>query len=79
MGLILSAAAPNVTAATSLAPLFTMPQVLFGGLFANSATMQPWLSWIQWVTQVRYANEAMNHAFLDDIDASPLPEAYLEE
>ena len=60
MGLIISAAANNVTTATSLGPIMTMPNVLFGGLLANSKTMHSYISWAQWLSPVRYANEAIN-------------------
>ena len=36
IGLLISSMAPNVTVATSIAPVFTMPMILFGGFIANN-------------------------------------------
>lgn len=58
-GLFISALAPNVTAATSIAPALTMPWILYGGLFANSGLLPAWESWLQYLSPVRYANESL--------------------
>ena len=55
MGLVLSAASESTETATSSAGLFTMPTLLFAGLFANTSTVFGWLSWLQWLSCVRYA------------------------
>jgi ABC-type multidrug transport system permease subunit len=72
IGLFISSIAPNVTTATSIAPIFTMPMILFGGTFANTSTMPKWLSWIQWISPIRYANEALAHSQFDDVEVGPL-------
>jgi hypothetical protein len=36
-----------------------MPVMLFGGEFANSATLQAWISWLQYASPIRYAFEAI--------------------
>ena len=46
IGLLISSFAPNVTTATSIAPLFTMPMILFGGFISNTNTTPAWLGWI---------------------------------
>ncbi len=68
IGLLISSFAPNVTTATTIAPIFTMPMILFGGTFANTASMPKWLSWLQWVSPIRYANEALAHSQYDDVN-----------
>ena len=73
IGLFISAMSPSLTAATAIAPVFTMPFVLFGGLLANTDSMPKWLSWIQWISPVRYANEALAHAEFDDQDSLLVP------
>ena len=60
MGLIISSAANNLTVATSIAPLITMPNVLFGGMLANSAALPSYISWAQWLSVIRFANEAIS-------------------
>lgn len=46
MGLFISSAANNITAATTVAPVLTMPIILFGGLFANVGAMPAAIRWI---------------------------------
>jgi|694.fasta_scaffold68550_2 ATP-binding cassette subfamily G (WHITE) protein 1 len=46
-------------AATAVAPLLTMPTILFGGLFINTTSMPSYLSWIRWTSPVYYANCGM--------------------
>ena len=46
VGLLVSAMSPSLTAATSIAPAFTMPFILFGGLFACMVGYLP----MYWVT-----------------------------
>ena len=43
-----------------------MPIMLFGGFIVNTETVAPWLSWIQWVSPIRYGNEALAHTQFDD-------------
>jgi ABC-type transport system involved in multi-copper enzyme maturation permease subunit len=45
--------------ATSLSPIIIMPLILFGGQFANSKNIQPWISWFQYISPIRYGLEAM--------------------
>ena len=62
MGLFCSAIASSLPQASALSSLFTLPVILFGGLFANSSTIPPYLSWIQYISPIRYANEAICQA-----------------
>jgi len=71
IGLLISSGAPNVTTATTIAPLFTMPIILFGGFISNTDSLPVWLGWIQWVSPVRFANEALSHSQLDGIPGLP--------
>jgi ABC-type multidrug transport system permease subunit len=57
IGLMISAQAPNINQATAIAPLLLLPLTLFGGLFVNPDTTFVWLSWIQWISPVRYGFE----------------------
>ena len=68
IGLLISSFAPDVTTATSIAPLFTMPMILFGGFIANTATTPAWLGWIQWISPIRYGNEALAHSQFNDVN-----------
>lgn len=44
--------------AQGVAPLAVFPMLLFGGLFANNNSV-PWLSWIQYISPIKYCGEAL--------------------
>mmetsp|Transcript_21771 Transcript_21771/g.33626 ORF Transcript_21771/g.33626 Transcript_21771/m.33626 type:complete len:99 (+) Transcript_21771:277-573(+) len=44
-----------------MAPLMIMPMILFGGLFANNSSVGEWISWIQYISPIKYAAESMVH------------------
>ena len=73
IGLLISAMSPNMPTATTIAPAFTMPFILFGGMFANTDSMPGWLGWLQWISPIRYANEALAHAEFDDVASLRVP------
>lgn len=54
IGMTVSSFAPNLVVATTIAPAFVLPMVLFGGLLVNTSTVFSWLAWIQWISPVRY-------------------------
>ena len=57
-GYLLSSIFEKEESAVSLAPLFMMPIILFGGQFANSANIQVWIRWFQYLSPIRYGLEA---------------------
>ena len=59
LGFMVSSLAPNIVVATSIAPAVALPLVLFGGLFVNPKTVFPWLSWIEWISPIRYCLECL--------------------
>ena len=46
LGLSISTMAPNIVVATTIAPAFILPLMLFGGLMVNPSTVFVWLRWI---------------------------------
>lgn len=58
-GYLISSSVERMEAATAVAPLVTMPVILFGGLFVNSDSFPPWLGWVKYTSPVYYANCAM--------------------
>lgn len=78
IGLLISSLCPDVTSSTSIAPLFTMPMILFGGFIANNESVPAWLNWIQYISPVRYANEAIAHTQFDSITGEPYVTKYME-
>ena len=77
MGSVVSSFARNPTTATMMIPLITMPNVLFGGLLANSGTLPSYISWAQWLTVIRYGNEAVMTVLLKDVN--PVTDFVLQE
>ena len=59
IGYMLSAMFESEMNAMALAPLFVMPMVLFGGLMSNNEAQFEWLSWIQYISPMKYAAEGM--------------------
>ncbi|CDW73845.1 abc transporter family protein [Stylonychia lemnae] len=45
--------------AVGMAPLFVLPQVIFGGFFANSGNYPVWIGWLQYLSPLRYGQEAL--------------------
>lgn len=43
----------------SLAPLMIMPMILFGGMFANNEELPEFLSYIQYISPIKYTAEAL--------------------
>jgi len=54
----------------TVAPIFVMPSILFGGFFVNLNTVPGWLRWIQWTSPVRYGMEALAHIEMDEAHVS---------
>ena len=46
VGLFISAFSDNMTTASSIAPAFTLPFILFGGMLANVDSMPAWFGWL---------------------------------
>jgi ATP-binding cassette subfamily G (WHITE) protein 1 len=55
-GYFISCSVKNMESATAVAPLLTMPAVLFGGLFVNSNSYPAYLSWIKYTSPIYYSN-----------------------
>ena len=68
MGLFISALIGQPEAATAASSLITLPSILFGGLYANSATIPVYFDWIQYLSPIRYANEAICQAQWKDVN-----------
>ncbi len=51
-----------MNSASAVSSLITLPTILFGGLFVNTSTVTKALSWIQWISPIRYGFEAVTIA-----------------
>jgi len=58
-GYFLSSMFDSEATATSIAPLFIMPMLLFGGLFTNNVESPVYLRWIQYISPIRYCAEGL--------------------
>ena len=67
LGLLISAATSNATTAISFIPIVVNVMTIFSGLFANSDIMPSYISWAQWLSCLRYANEAAITILLKDV------------
>ena len=65
---MLSAFAKSEVMAITLLPAVNMPNMLLGGLMANSGALPVFISWAQWLSVVRYANEAIMIVLLQDVN-----------
>ena len=59
MGYLISCCFNDMFAASQVTPFAVMPSVLFGGLVVNLATLNKWISWMQYASPTRFAYEAL--------------------
>ena len=60
--------------ASIVGPVVILPFLLFGGLFLNSESAPAYLVWLQYLSPVKYAYEAMMVTFWDNVDTIECPE-----
>ena len=76
LGLFISALAPNVTVAGILAPLIIVLFMLGGGFYQNLDKLPVFISWLQYISFIRYAFEALTiNEFRCVGAACPIPRA----
>lgn len=61
-GYFLSATFKTIETATSVAPLFSAPTLMFGGFFINSNSYPPSIGWIRYLSCVFYSFSAILRA-----------------
>lgn len=59
IGYFLSSLFEDELTAAGLAPVAIMPMMLFGGLLTNNPGLPGWLTWIQYISPIKYGSEAM--------------------
>lgn len=55
-GYFVSCSVEKMEMATAIAPMLTMPAIMFGGFFANSNTYTAAVAWMKYISPVYYAN-----------------------
>ena len=68
IGLLISASVNNPTTAISFIPLVITSNFMLSGLIANSDLMPSFISWTQWLSVFRYANEATLTVLFTDVN-----------
>lgn len=68
LGFLVGSVFTNEAVAIRVAPLALTPAILFAGFFFNLNTVYVWLRWLQWVSPIRYALEALIRNEFDDND-----------
>jgi ATP-binding cassette subfamily G (WHITE) protein 1 len=59
LGYFLSSSFSRPETAVMITPLVLLPLMLFGGLFSNVETIPAWIGWVQYLSPIRYGNEAL--------------------
>lgn len=76
-GYFLSSMFDSSILAAQVSPLFAIPMMLVGGMLCNTGTMSSWVSWLQYLSPIRYGYEALVWNQYEDLDVSPDPLNYL--
>jgi ABC-type transport system involved in multi-copper enzyme maturation permease subunit len=71
-GYLISSIFSNPEIAVSIAPIVMLPLILFGGMFSNLGTVGSWISWVQYISPIRYGYEALLRVEFED-KAATLP------
>ena len=58
-GYLLSAIFTNAQIAVQISPVVMIPFMMFGGFFANSSSYPDWVTWLQYISPIRYGLEAL--------------------
>jgi ABC-type transport system involved in multi-copper enzyme maturation permease subunit len=73
MGFFFGCLFKDVNTASAVTPVVIMPIILFGGLISNLDSMYVWLSWIQYLSPIRYGFEIMiRNEFEDRLETLPV-------
>jgi ATP-binding cassette subfamily G (WHITE) protein 1 len=59
IGLMSASAFPHIGVAMGIMPLLFIPMMVFSGLMVNLKDITPVLSWIQWISPIKYAFAAL--------------------
>ena len=59
IGYVLSTCIHNEEATAPMTTLIMLPAIQFGGFLVNSGSIPGWLSWLQYLSPIRYALEAI--------------------
>ncbi|TMW61229.1 hypothetical protein Poli38472_013692 [Pythium oligandrum] len=69
LGYMVSCLTRRVDIAPIVGTMVTLPFILFGGLLINSDTTPDYFIWVQYISPVKYGNEALMKIFWGQIDS----------
>jgi len=70
LGLMLGTIVTDSKSVSALTPAILMPFVLFSGFFKNTGNLSDWISWIQYISPVKYTFSAYVHNEVLNVGAS---------
>ena len=59
IGFFLGCILSNPAVATDMSMMMFLPFAIFGGFFVNLTDVPSWLSWLQYLSPIRYSSEAL--------------------
>ncbi|PWA00900.1 hypothetical protein BB558_003037 [Smittium angustum] len=73
IGLLVSCLVSNLAVALSLLPMALIIPIMFGGFLVNSGSLMGWISWLQWVSPVKYGFTMLAINQLKDLQINGIP------
>jgi len=67
LGLIIAVVSPTIEAATAFGPIAVVVMILFGGFYINIESLPSWLTWVQYLSLMRFAFEGLAVNELADV------------
>ena len=55
LGMVVASAAPSLDSAIAIGPILVIIMILFGGFYVNTASLPPWLDWVQYLSIMRWS------------------------
>ena len=68
LGLLIGSAVSDAKLVTVLIPISIIPFVLFSGFYKNREDLPVWLSWIEYISPMKYTFIAFVRNELDDVE-----------
>ena len=65
IGYVLSTIIHNEEATVPMSTLIMMPSIQFGGFLVNAGSIPGWLSWLQYLSPIRYTLEVISRNEFD--------------
>jgi len=77
IGILIGCAFNELEVALNVAPLIFFPMLLFSGFYVNSDSVRSWVKWLEYISPIRYALEALVYNEFEGTKYSPNPINFL--